>query len=264
MIKLAKNPLRELTDDIVRTMAPIVRRRRPIERETINRILKEVFPEQHEPAKPKDVLLLLAEAQTKAALHDLTRLKPKSAKKTKGGSSAKPAKQKSRGLSKGPFKFDCTDGEERILARSRKVLLSQDYLDVLRKLLGVGLKPSERKDSCDVETVAGCYLKVRARRDNPSFNDKQLVAPVRRALSGGVDNEQLSKWAELHMSNFYRWLRGEGLNSKAVARFKKVKGATGRYVLGAGWPKDAKRFVNAPENQHTRAKDGVADGYAEQ
>lgn len=264
MIKLAKNPLRELTDDIVRTTAPIVGRRRPLERETIDRILKEVFPEEHEPAKPKDVLLLLAEAQTKAVVRDLTGLKPKSTRKNTSGSSDKTPKSKWRVLSKGPFKFDCTDGHECILARSRKVLVSPDYLEVLRKLLGVGLKPSERKDSCDVETVACCYLKVLVRRENHCCNGKQLMVPVRSAVLGGVDFEQLSKWAELHMNAFYRWLRGEGFDSKAVARKQKVKKGTGRYVLGNGWPKNAKRFVNAPKDHQTRAKDGVADGYAAQ
>lgn len=264
MIKLAKNPLRELTDDIVRTMAPIVGRRRSIDRETINRILKEVFPEEHEPTKPKDVLQLLAEAQTKALVRDLTGLKPKSAKKITSGSSAKTRHIKWRVLSTGPFKFDDTDRKERIFARSRKVLLSHDYLDVLEKLLGVGLPPSQWKDSCDVETVAGCYLKVLARRDNPGFNEKQLMVSLRSTLSGGVDIERLSDWAELHMSAFYRWLRGEGFDSKAVARFKKVKKGTGRYVLGNGWPKNAKRFVNRSGKQLVRAKDGVADGYAEQ
>lgn len=264
MIKLAKNSLSELTEDIVRTMAPIVGKRSSVELETITRILKEVFPEEFEPAKPKDVLLLIADAQTKALLHDLAGLKPKSAKKITSGSSAKTPHIKWRVLSKGPFKFDCADGHERILARSRKVLVSPDYLDVLRKLLGVGLKPSERKDSCEVKEVAGFYLNLLVATENPRFTKKQMMAVVAKAVSDGTADAQLSKWAELHMSNFYRWLRGEGINSKAVVRFKKVKGATGRYVLGSGWPNDAKRFVNAPKDHLTRARDGVADGYAEQ
>lgn len=99
MIKLAKNPLSELTDDIVRMMAPIVGKRSSVELETITRILNEVFPEEFEPAKPKDVLLLLADAQTKALLHDLAGLKPKSAKKITSGSSAKTPHIKWRALS---------------------------------------------------------------------------------------------------------------------------------------------------------------------
>lgn len=263
MIKLAKNPLRELTDDIVRTMVPIVGRRRSIELETITRILKEVFPEEHEPAKPNDVLLLLADAQTKALLHDLAGLKPQTAKKPGREPNGEATKSKWRVKSKGPFKFDCDEKHPRILARSRKVLVSPDYLDVLRRLLGVGLKPSERKDSCEVKEVAGFYLNLLVAPPKPRFTKEEIRAVVAQAVSGGTAEEQLSKWAELHMSNFYRWLRGEGINSKAVVRFKKVKGATGRYVLGSGWPKNAKRFVNAPKDHLTRAKHGVVDGYAE-
>ena len=114
-----------------------------------------------------------------------------------------------------------------------------------------------------MKEVAGFYLNLLVAPPKPRFTKEEIRAVVAQAVSGGTAEEQLSKWAELHMSNFYRWLRGEGINSKAVVRFKKVKGATGRYVLGSGWPKNAKRFVNAPKDHLTRAKHGVVDGYAE-